>query len=151
MLGSKLLLLPIAVLIGTLLALQPAVNGDIARRLGSPFAAVLVSLVVSFLIVLPFALYHGRGIQLSSLPLLPWWVILGGLAGAAFVTGGIMIVPITGLATFLAAVLFGQAIGALVIDHFGLLNLAETPVSYSRVVGLALVFGGFQLLLRNPF
>jgi transporter family-2 protein len=42
----------------------------------------------------------------------------------------------------------GSMIGALIIDHYGLLNLDRAPISLGRVAGILLVLAGVVLVRR---
>ncbi len=131
-----------ALLCGMLMGIQPAVNAEISRRLASPFAAVLFSLAISIIVILPFALWQEREPVFTAITDAPWWVWLGGLAGAAFVTAGITIAPIIGIALFLMIVVTGQLVAASLADHYGLFGGQERPITISRLLGLCLVLCG---------
>jgi transporter family-2 protein len=72
----------------------------------------------------------------------PWWNWIGGPLGAAFVLSGTLLVPRLGTATFLAAVIAGQLTCSLAIDHFGLMNIQQHPLTVGRTIGAILIFGG---------
>ena len=51
-------------------------------------------------------------------------------------------VPRLGAATVLALVVLGQMVASLILDHFGLLGLAQHPVTPKRMLGaIFLIFG----------
>ena len=138
-----------AIGIGLLIAVQPAVNAETARRLGSPYVAALFSLALSTAILLPLALGQAERPSLSTFQSLPLWGVLGGLAGACFVTGGILIVPAIGAALFVLCVVFGQALGASLADHFGLFGLAQKALDPWKIGGLALMVVGLLVYQRG--
>lgn len=146
---TKLALMAVALAIGVLLSLQPGINGDIARRAGSPYAAGVVSLLFSMALMLPLALAFGHLGGLAALASAPWWIVLGGLAGTAFVLGGITIVPLLGTVLFIACVILGQAVGSTVVDHFGLFSLPQRPVNALKIVGMAMILGGMVLVVAQ--
>ncbi|MEM8851682.1 MAG: DMT family transporter [Pseudomonadota bacterium] len=139
-----------ALVCGLLLSAQPILNGALARAVASPGTAAMISLLVSALMLAPFAT-AGGGPDLSGLGSIPWWAWLGGLAGAAFVAGGIGLAPVIGLAVFLSVVVAGQLLGALVIEGWGLFGAARNPISASRVLGLLLVLGGVLVFRFGRF
>ena len=55
-------------------------------------------------------------------------------------------VPRLGAATVLALIVVGQMLGSLAFDHFGLLGLAQHPVSPIRLAGAALLILGAVLI-----
>ena len=136
--------------IGTLIALQPVVNASMANTLGNPLMASMISMCMSIVFVgfawLGSGNGEGRWTEISTLP---WWVIIGGVAGALIVCGGLLIVPIIGVQRFFLCLIAGQVICAALVDHFGLFGLTETSVSLSRAVGIALVFIGAYMTHSN--
>ncbi len=132
----------VALTCGVLIGVQPAINAEVSRRLASPFAAVLFSLLVSTAIVLPFAFLQDRAPIGPAIASAPWWVWLGGLAGAAFVTAGITIAPIMGIALFLMIVVTGQLAAASFADHFALFGTPKRPMTLSRCLGVGLALVG---------
>lgn len=145
----KILLLVAAVLIGALLAMQPPVNAEVARRLGSPLGAAMLSLAISLVLLAVVAFAIGGRTGLPGLASLPWWFALGGLAGAIFVSGSILIVPLIGAAAFVACLVLGQAIGASVIDQMGLFNLSQKPMDPWRLLGLTMILAGLIVFQRG--
>ena len=62
-----------------------------------------------------------------------------GQAGAA-------LAPRLGAAAFISAVVAGQLICSLALDHFGLMNVPQQPLTAARLLGAALVFAGVLLV-----
>ena len=137
-----ILVLLASVGVGMVLGGQPAVNAALARHLGSPLAATVVSLAVSTLLALPLMLAFGRDVDVASALAGPWWIWIGGLSGTLFVVAGLTIVPVIGVAFFLVAAVAGQLLCGALIDHFGLFGAAVRPVDAPRLVGLLLVLAG---------
>jgi transporter family-2 protein len=146
---TKLALMAVALCLGVLLSLQPGVNADIARRAGSPIAAGIVSLSISMALMLPVALVFGRLGGLGWITTAPWWIVLGGLAGTAYVLGGITIAPGLGMVLFIACVILGQAIGSSVVDQIGLFSMPQRPVNLWKALGLAMIIGGMVLVVAQ--
>ena len=134
--------LAVAVFIGIVFSMQAPVNAEVARRLGSPFAATILSLAGSAVAVLAIALVGGVRVQWSGFATLPWWFFIGGLVGAVVVTGNTIIVPIIGAAALVACIVFGQAIGSSLIDQFGMFGLAVKPMDLWKAGGLLVMLGG---------
>lgn len=135
---------------GVLLIFQPLMNAILARAIGSPFGATLVSLVVSVTGALVMVAITGRGTMTrETLSTVPWWVFSAGLVGLVFVLVGVTAAPVTGALVFIVCVITGQLLGALVTDHFGLFGVAVRHVSAARLVGLALVLAGAVLVQRG--
>jgi transporter family-2 protein len=57
--------------------------------------------------------------------------------------------PRIGVAAAIGLVIAGNLVMAAVIDRWGLLGQDEIPITWHRVVGLALLAAGSALLLRT--
>lgn len=130
---------------GGLVALQSRLNGELGQRLGDGFLAAFLSFG-SGLIVLSIAMLVFRPGRTGARRLvaavrerrIPWWLVLGGAGGAFFVLGQGLTVGLLGVALFTVAVVCGQTISSLVLDHRGLALMARTPATPRRIVGAAL-------------
>lgn len=140
---SRLPLIIIAVLLGVIFAWQTPINAEAARRLGSPVLAGMLSISLSLVLVVTFALMTVRAKpDWSEIASAPWWTWIGGIAGAVFVVAAAVIVPKTGSVLFLLAVVLGQMLGAIVADTYGMWGLAVQPISLTKLVGVSLVLAG---------
>ena len=128
--------------IGALVGLQPIIDARLAASLGSPVAATLVSVAVSIVCVAPAAALGGLRWSLPAVVAPPWWAWLGGVAGAAFVAGGLLLVPRVGVALFVVSVIAGQLVAAALIDHHGWFGAAVRAIDPMRALGIGLVFAG---------
>jgi len=136
-----------AVALGALVALQPPINAAMARTLGSPILAATISISISLGFMLVVSLASGQDFgALAKLWSVPWWVVLGGIVGAIFVAGSIVIAPVTGIALFFVCVVAGQMVGAVAADHLGAFGTPVEPVGAMKLVGIGLVIAGAALL-----
>ncbi|MCH4893001.1 MULTISPECIES: DMT family transporter [unclassified Sphingomonas] len=144
------LLLPIlmTLIAGIGIAIQPPTNAVLARASGSVLLAALISFAVGTAILLVVWAFSDRG-SIAGLRQVPWWSWLGGLYGAVFVSAAAYAAPRLGLATMLTLAIGTQLTAALVIDQFGLLGLARSPVTPVRLAGLVLLLAGVALMLRR--
>ncbi|MEZ5666273.1 MAG: DMT family transporter [Alphaproteobacteria bacterium] len=137
----------IAAALGAAFTTQPVINNEIARQTGSPLWAAMVSIAISLVTMIAFALTGLAGrFPAERLLGLPIWVTFGGIFGAIFVLSSVWLAPIVGTAAFFTWLVAGQLVGSLVIDHFGWLGIPETPISLWRVAGVAMVIGGALLV-----
>jgi bacterial/archaeal transporter family-2 protein len=141
----------IAALAGAGIAAQSGTNAVLGRMLGHPmwasfwqFAAGTVLMVVIMLVmrvpVPAFAATAANG---------PWWVWIGFVTGSLFVVAGLSLTPVIGVGGFIAALVAGQMIASLMLDHFGLVGLAVRPLTLTRAAGAALIVAGV-LLIQVP-
>ena len=135
-----------AVLIGVALSFQPIVNSASASLLNSAFAAATFSLLLSAVVVFVLFCLNGAPTQASQLLLLPWWAVFGGVFGALFVSGGIMLVPIMGATAFFLCLVVGQLVGSVVADTIGAFELEPQALTLRKLVGIVLAFCGVVLV-----
>jgi len=139
--------LTLAVMVGIVFAIQPGINGVAAKTLGSPMAATALSVFITLLTSLIILTFTSGFPSPTSFAALPWWVIFGGMIGTAVVAAGATFVPIMGAAIFFVCLIGGQLIGSVVLDHFGAFGTEVRQISWTRLLGIALAFGG-ALLVR---
>lgn len=132
---------------GCCIALQASANGRFRRNLGdephfalwaaffSICGTILTALVV-MLIVRP------QPPSAAALRETPWWNWIGGPLGALIVLAGAALTQRLGAAAFIALVVGGQLLCSLLLDHYALMGLNETPVTWGRAVGALLVVAG---------
>jgi transporter family-2 protein len=132
-----------ALVLGAIISMQPAINAQMAARLGSPLAAAVCSIVISLAMIVVVWTTLGRApAGMSKLWSLPWWVLIGGAAGALFVLGGIMVAPRLGVAAFFTCIVLGQVLGAVILDQVGAFGLEAQPITWTRALGILLVVAG---------
>lgn len=145
---TRLPALFVAVSLGIMIALQPGLNADVARRLGTPVGAAFLSISTSFTLCAIYILATRQGFPISALPSLPWYLWIGGVIGFVFVVGGISVAPVLGGALLFAAIVLGQMIGALLADQFGIGAYAAREIDVYRIAGVVLVLAGVFLFQR---
>jgi transporter family-2 protein len=62
------------------------------------------------------------------------------------VLAGATLTPRLGAAAFITAVIAGQVICSLLVDHYGVMNVPQQGLTASRVLGGMLVFAGVMLV-----
>lgn len=144
----------LAVVFGGCTALQSRVNGQLARAIDDPFTAAAISFGsgLAILVVVLVLWRPGRaglvrvagGLRARRLA---WWMVLGGLAGAWFVTTQGLSVGVLGVALFTVAIVAGQTVGGIVFDLVGLGPGGRRPLTVMRVAGavLALIAIGWAV------
>jgi len=132
---------------GAMLPLQFGINAQLASWIESPVRAAFVSFLVGAVALSLVTLAFARGLPGSDrVGQAPWWIWLGGLLGAFYVLGSVVAAPRLGAATLVAAILAGQAVTSLVVDHFGWVGFREQPITPGRLAGVALVVAGVGLV-----
>lgn len=130
---------------GTVVATQSRINGELAQRIGDGFLAAFISFGSGLVILALIGLVWRpgrRGVTRVVAALrersIPWWLVLGGTGGAVFVLGQGLTIGTIGVALFTIAVVCGQTVSSLLLDHRGLALMPATPATPRRVIGAAL-------------
>ncbi|MEA2214821.1 MAG: bacterial/archaeal transporter family-2 protein, partial [Solirubrobacteraceae bacterium] len=127
---------------GCLVGMQAPINSRLGKSVGGVQAATFSFLVGSAaLVAISFILRGGLG-SLGSIGKVPWWALVGGLLGAVYVFVALEAVRTLGASGLTAVVITGQLVISVVIDRFGLLGVARSPITLQRVVGLVLLAAG---------
>lgn len=137
----------LAIAAGGCIAVQAAANGSLRTHLADArYAAffsicgTIITAVVAMLVLRP------PPPAVAAIRGTPWWTWVGGPLGAIFVLAGAALAPRLGAAAFISAVVAGQLIFSLALDHFGLMNIPQQPLTAARLLGAALVFAGVLLV-----
>lgn len=138
-----------AIAIGVVIAMQPGLNADVARRLGSPVTAAFLSIAVAFVLSVAYVVLAREPVSWSALPSLPWYLWLGGAIGFMFVVGTMWLAPVLGAALLFTAIIAGQLIGATLADHFGFFGYRIQAIDPWRLVGIGLVLAGVLVFQRS--
>jgi len=135
---------------GVGLTLQAAVNARLREAVGAPVLSALISFLVGAvpLGILAALGVFGRG-RLTDLGGNPWWIWIGGLFGAFYVTLAVIAVPRVGAAVVIACAVFGQMAAALLLDSLGWLGVPRAPLSAWRILGGVLVVAGVLLIQQK--
>jgi transporter family-2 protein len=133
--------------VGGLIAAQPAVNAGLGRETGG-LAAALISFAIGTLLLAGIVVVAGEAGGVSNTFKVPWYYLLGGVLGAAYVFTALVVVKEIGAGGVAAATITGQLILSVVLDRLGVLGLEETPITWERLLGVALLLAGTYLIVR---
>ena len=146
---SQIFLLLLALVAGLMLPLQAGLNSEMGRVLKSPVYASIVSFVTGLLALVAYGLVTSlRWSDLRATVVLPWYYWLGGVLGAVYVYGLIVLTPRLGVALTFGLTVAAQMTFSLLLDHYGWLGVPVAPVNWLRVLGVALIIGGV-VIIRN--
>ena len=134
---------------GGLVALQAPINSVLGKSVGS-FAAASVNFIVglAMLVLVTLVLAGGFGDLGEGRGLAWYYWIGGGVVGAAYVATVLVTVRELGAGGVTAATITGQLAASIAIDRAGVLGLPETPITASRMMGVALLVAGTILVVR---
>lgn len=139
----------ISLVAGALMPLQAGVNAQLSRWVGSAPAAALASFAVGALGLFAYcAALRTQPPSLAALASAPWWVWVGGLFGAVFVTAAATLAPRLGAATFISLTIAGQMLVSVLLDQFGLVGFAQRTATPLRMLGALLLVLGVLLIRK---
>jgi bacterial/archaeal transporter family-2 protein len=139
------LVLLLVLVVGVLLAVQPAINSQLSRHTGS-LGAAFVSLAGSALAIGIVLVASGNAGGLSGAGDVSPIYLTGGLMGAFNVTVALFAISRIGAGGVVAASITSQLIVAAVLDHFGLLGLRQTSLTPATAFGFVLLIAGVVLV-----
>jgi bacterial/archaeal transporter family-2 protein len=145
-----LILLLFATAAGAAISIQAAANASLRANLNDVRWATFFSITGTIITALVVMLFLRPSFpSAASIRSAPWWNWIGGPLGALIVLSGAALTPKLGAAAFIAAVVGGQLLCSVLLDHFAWMDLHRQPISLSRAIGVALVFTGVLLVTRR--
>jgi bacterial/archaeal transporter family-2 protein len=134
---------------GAMLPVQALVNGRLGVQLANPvWASALQNVIGVSLMLLVIVLIRAPPPAAAQLAGVPIWAWAGGLLGGAYVLLTLLATPRLGATRAMVAVITGQLVVSVLLDHFGVLQ-ARRPIDLKIVGGLVLLAGGAFLILRR--
>ena len=118
-----------------------ALNAALGRHIGSPAVAASVLFIVAFVVAAGTALVTNPA-AVAKLASAPRHLFLGGVLVAFYVLSITWIAPTMGVGNAVFLVLLGQLVSAAAIDHFGLFTAQASPLTLTRMAGIALMAAG---------
>jgi bacterial/archaeal transporter family-2 protein len=134
---------------GGLVAMQAPINSKLGKTIGT-FPAASVSFAIGLFVLVAITLVFSDGFgNVTAARHLPWYYLLGGILGAAYVTTVLLTVRTLGAGGVTAATISGQLAMSVALDQLGILGLEQRGLTIQRVIGLALLAAGVILIVRD--
>lgn len=142
------MIFPIAgiLLAGLLTALEGATNGWMTKSSGSLYFAMIITFAVSALLLTAAAPFLPFRPNMAEVRALPWYAWVGGVYALATITLAAWATPKLGAGPALIAALIAQTALGMALDHFGVLGLERSPVTWLKAGGLAVMIGGAAMI-----
>jgi len=144
--SSSLFLSVLMFATGVGIPIMAALNAGLGLRLGSPWAAALILLGLG-------AAIAGVAMLALGTPQAGWFTApplyyAGGLLVAFYVLSITWSAPRIGVANAVFFVLVGQIVAAALIDQYGLFGAIRSPLTATRLFGIALMLAGTYFARR---
>ena len=137
----------LALIAGALLTFQAGFNAQLGKAVDSAFYGAFLSFIIGSVGLAIFVVINGvdfsRISETKNLSLGAW---TGGLIGAFYVVSMIYLAPRLGTSLAFGLVISGQMILALIADHYGWMDLPVLPVSWTKILGVALIICGVFMI-----
>ena len=133
--------------VGAGVSLQAGVNAALSKIIGigeSTFISVSVTWLCIAL-VLAAGFRSGNWGQVTAAP--PY-LLIGGFFGAAILLTASRVVPVIGVAGFVAALIAGQLLASVALDYFGAFGNPRYALDFSRAAGVVLLLLGMKLVIH---
>jgi len=131
---------------GALIPLMAILNAGLARAVGGPPQAAVILFITGLLTSLAVAAMASVRIpDLGSLAGIPPSRYAGGIIVACYVLSITFLAPRFGVGNAILFAVAAQLLSSAAIDHFALAGAALRPLTWMRVLGLAIVIVGVVL------
>lgn len=127
----KVFIYIIAILAGSVLSFESAIYGKLGENIGQ-LETSFYNFLMGTLILGILVLFFGKG-EMSFVPKAPKWSLLGGILGVIYLTVIVVSVPFVGVGITTTAVIIGQLIMSMVVEHFGWLGIERTRVNKEKI------------------
>ncbi len=145
---NKLIWIILAFLSGAFLPIQAGLNSRLGKAVQSPVYASMISFIVGTLGLITYIILTRQTISWAGIKDAPNYVWLGGLLGAFYVTVIILAFTILGPGLTFGLVVSGQMVLSVLLEHFNILVAQPNPISFMKIVGVALVVAGVIIIRR---
>ena len=137
-----------ALLLGVVLTTQVATNKQLGQHLHNLYMPAVANMVIGVVATVVVTLALSK--QWPSAQMVqsaPWYLWLaGGVFGAIYLTGTILLAPTLGAAALIALVVTGQLVFSLLVDKFGWFGFEVHAANWPRLVGCTLLVAGAALV-----
>ncbi len=139
-----------ALLMGVVLTSQVATNKQLGEHLHNLYLPAVVNMMIGVVATVGLTLALSKdwptAAMVRSAPLYLWFA--GGVLGATYLTGTILLAPVLGAAPLIGLVVSGQIIFSVMIDNFGWFGFEQHAANWPRALGCALLVAGVALVSR---
>jgi bacterial/archaeal transporter family-2 protein len=121
----------LALLAGTALSFEGAIYGELGKSIGQLETSFYNFFMGSIIMGLLW-LFFGKG-KLSYVVEAPKWSLLGGILGVVYLTAIVISVPFVGVGITMVAVIIGQLVMSMVIEHYGWLGSQKSRINKEKI------------------
>lgn len=134
----------LALLAGAALSFEGAIYAELGKTIGqietSFYNFFMGSIIMGLLWI-----FFGKG-DLSYTLKAPKWTLLGGGLGVVYLTAIVISVPYVGVGISMVAVIIGQLVMSMVIEHFGWLGSKKTKINKEKIFAVISMIIALRLI-----
>jgi len=145
------MLLALAFVVGTMLALHLSMNAAVGKTVGNPRMGNAVFWVIGAAMAVAIGLTRWQGAFWTEAAKVRPWLWSAGVIGACLVFAIAALIPRLGAGTTNTLLVSGQVIGAMIIAHYGALGSPVERISWMKVLGVAVMVLGASVAVRGRF
>lgn len=131
----KIVMYLLAIIAGAALSLEGAIYGELGKNIGQ-LESSLYNFAIGSIILALLVLFWGKG-SLSTVTKAPKWMLLGGVLGTIYLTIIVIVAPKLGIAITMIAVVAGQLVSSMLIEHKGWLGSQLVRVNRYHIASIA--------------
>lgn len=129
----------LSLLIGILIAVMVAFNGELSNNTGN-YSSLVIIHVIGYIALVILMMY--KKIKIPFKMTLPLWLYSAGV----ITVGTVLINNVTyaeiGVSLPIALGLLGQSITSLVFDHYGFLGMQKIKFNKKKIIGITIIIIG---------
>lgn len=133
----------LSLLIGAIIAVMVAINGELSNGLGTYFSLVVIHLV-GFMTILGLMFY--KKIRISFRNGLPLYLYSAGAISVFTVMFNNLSYSALGVSIPVALGLLGQVITSIAFDHYGILGMPKNHFNKKKIAGLLIIITGISIM-----
>jgi len=138
----------VGVIAGTTIVLQSTVSATLSRFVGLWQTTFIVHIVGVIASLIPLYFFRHEA-NWAAWNQAPWYVYLGGVFGVIIIYTVAYTVSNSGVTAGISLIIASQLVVTLLIDHYGWLGIDVRPVTWMKLAGVAFLFVGAWLVLRE--
>jgi transporter family-2 protein len=131
---------------GAAVGLQSPLASMISQRLGIFESVFIVHLGGAIVALVPLV-FSGGG-KLTQWRSVPWYALSAGIFGLVVIGAISYMIPRVGVAASITAIVAGQLLVGMILDHFGLLGASVRSLDITRLIGISVVLTGVWLTVK---
>ena len=143
-------LMALALLLGVVLTTQVATNKQLGEALHNLYVPAVANMMIGLVATVAITLIASKEYpSLGMVKAAPWYGWLaGGVLGAVYLTGNIVLAPKLGAGALIGLVVTGQIVFSVLADHFAWFGFEQHTASLPRLAGCLLLIGGVVLVSK---